>query len=399
MKQIVVQKYGGSSVADVDKIRGVAERIINTRKAGYDVVAVVSAMGSSTDNLIKQARQVSTSPKKRELDMLLSVGERITMSLLSMAIEDMGFEALSFTGSQCGIITSDSHSNARIIDVRPIRIEDELERGKIVIVAGFQGMSYKREVTTLGRGGSDTTAIAIASALNAKYCEICSDVDGVYTSDPRRVDTAQKINQLNYDEMEALGEAGSEVLNPDAIEFARRRGLTVKLSSTFKDGNGTLLLEQSTVSEDPKVKAVACREQIYYLHSSKSDNGTLDKILDILDQQRIPTDTLSMNSAGIGIATNPDKVPNWEKLKSSLKDIFKDSIITRDDLGTVSLVGNALSSSPKSLKTALTALNKAEIDYHDVSMSRSCITFILSATDVLQASKTLHDTFFPIRSI
>lgn len=399
MKQIVVQKYGGSSVGDVDKIRLVAKRIIATREKGYDVVAVVSAMGSSTDNLISQAKQISNSPTKRELDMLLSVGERITMSLLSMAIEDMGYQAISFTGSQCGIITSDSHSNARIIDIRPVRIQDELEKGKVVIVAGFQGMSYKREITTLGRGGSDTTAVAIASALRAKYCEICSDVDGVYTCDPRKVETATRIDQLSYDEMEYMGAAGSEVLNPDAIEFARKCGLTVKLSSTFKDGSGTLLLEKSESAANQEVRAIAFREQIYrvYLNDGKREN--VGKLLSIMEEYDIPTDYLVINGdKGVSLMTNPDKVPNWENLVSKLEGEFGKQIEIKQNLGTVSLIGTALSGTMYYLASAIDSLNKADICYLDLNMSRFSITFVVSDKNVITSSNVLHDTFFKVRS-
>jgi aspartate kinase len=190
---IVVQKYGGSSVADVQKLRHVAERVVRTRENGHEVVVVVSAMGDTTDDLLAMAKQVSPNPDRRELDMLLSAGERISMALLSMAIRELGGDAISFTGSQSGIITNDRHVDARIIEVRPFRVQDELTRGRIVVIAGYQGVSYKREVTTLGRGGSDTTAVAMAAALDAEYCEICSDVDGVYSADPRVVAAAHRI--------------------------------------------------------------------------------------------------------------------------------------------------------------------------------------------------------------
>src|SRR5215471_10788284 len=195
--EIVVQKYGGSSVADVARLERVAERVANTVAAGKRVCVVVSAMGKTTDELIALAKKITDAPPRRELDMLLSTGERIAMALLAMAIQKRGLEAISFTGSQSGIITNDRHSGARIIEVRPVRIQDELDRGRVVIVAGFQGMSYKREITTLGRGGSDTTAVALAAALSAEYCEICSDVDGVYTADPRVVPDAKHLPSLD----------------------------------------------------------------------------------------------------------------------------------------------------------------------------------------------------------
>src|SRR6184192_4180619 len=203
---IVVQKYGGSSVADVARITQVADRVMRTRREGHDVVVVVSAMGDTTDELLDLARQVSPNPDRRELDMLLTAGERISMALLSLAIREMGGDSVSFTGSQSGIITNDRHADARIIEVRPVRVQDELARGKIVVIAGYQGVSYKRDVTTLGRGGSDTTAVALAAALDAEACEIYSDVEGVYTADPRVVPDARRLAELSYEEMQELAE-------------------------------------------------------------------------------------------------------------------------------------------------------------------------------------------------
>src|SRR5688572_1056882 len=229
---IVVQKYGGSSVADVKRLRQVAERIMRTREQGHDVVVVVSAMGDTTDDLLDMAKKVSPNPERRELDMLLTAGERISMALLSIAIRDLGGDAISFTGSQSGIITNDRHVDARIIEVRPFRVQDELARGKIVVIAGFQGVSYRREVTTLGRGGSDTTAVAMAAALNAEYCEICSDVDGVYSADPRVVPDARRIGTLSYEETQELAEAGAKVLNAQAVEFAKDKGIAIYARAT-----------------------------------------------------------------------------------------------------------------------------------------------------------------------
>src|SRR2546425_1786055 len=229
---IVVQKYGGSSVADVQKLKQVAERVVRTRKRGHDVVVVVSAMGDTTDDLLAMAKQVSPNPDRRELDMLLSAGERISMALLSMAIRELGGDAISVTGSQSGIITNDRHIDARIIEVRPFRVQDELTRGRIVVIAGYQGVSYKREVTTLGRGGSDTTAVAMAAALDAEHCEICSDVDGVYSADPRVVAAARRIGTLSYEETQELAESGAKVLNAQAVEFAKEQGIAIYARAT-----------------------------------------------------------------------------------------------------------------------------------------------------------------------
>ncbi len=230
-RPIVVQKYGGSSVADVERLGHVADRVAETARA-HRVVVVVSAMGKTTDELYALARSVAPAPSRRELDMLLSCGERISMALLAMALEKRGLPAVSFTGSQSGIITNDRHSGARIIEVRPVRIEDELARGRVVIVAGFQGMSYKREITTLGRGGSDTTAVALAAALGASWCEICSDVDGVYSADPRVVPNARRIDEISYEEMAELALHGAKVLNAEAVAWAERANIEILARAT-----------------------------------------------------------------------------------------------------------------------------------------------------------------------
>lgn len=224
---VVVQKYGGSSVADVARIKKVAQRVADTVAEGHRVVVVVSAMGDTTDSLLALAGEVSENPPRRELDMLLTAGERIAMALLSMALHDLGVDAISFTGSQSGIITNDAHAGAKIIEVRPYRIEDELERGRVVIVAGYQGVSYRREVTTLGRGGSDTTAVALAAALRAEHCEICSDVDGVMTGDPRVVDDPKRLAEITPEEMLALAEGGARVLAETAVAYAREQGIVI----------------------------------------------------------------------------------------------------------------------------------------------------------------------------
>ncbi len=239
---IIVQKYGGSSVADIEHIQRVADRVVQTRSEGHDMVVVVSAMGKTTDGLLKMATEIDRNPTRRELDMLLSVGERITMALLSMAIHARGVDAISFTGSQCGILTNASHSRARIVEVRPFRVLDELEAGKVVIVAGYQGTSYKREITTLGRGGSDTTAVALAAALNAERCEIYSDIEAVYSADPKVVLDAIRLSEVTYDEMLELSRHGAKVLNADAVEFARRSNIALFTRSTFHpEAEGTVI--------------------------------------------------------------------------------------------------------------------------------------------------------------
>jgi len=247
--RVVVQKYGGSSVADLDRIGRVADRIAGTAADGTGVVVVVSAMGTTTDQLIDLAHRVSARPDRRELDMLLSVGERVAMALVAMALRERGVDAVSLTGSQSGIITDEAHADARVVEVRPDRVMKALDEGRVVIVAGFQGVSRTREVTTLGRGGSDTTAVVLAAALGAEHCEICSDVDGVWTADPRVVPEALRIDELGLDEALALARGGATVLFEDAIRYARDHGVVLQASSTFGPGAGTRLSSEGATSQ------------------------------------------------------------------------------------------------------------------------------------------------------
>src|SRR5262249_44479293 len=253
---------------------------------GYDVVVVVSAMGDTTDELLGLAKQVSANPDRRELDMLLTAGERISMALLSIAIRELGGDAVSFTGSQSGIITNDRHADARIIEVRPIRVQDELARGKIVVIAGYQGMSYRREVTTLGRGGSDTTAVAMAAALGAEYCEICSDVDGVYTADPRVVPAARRIGTLSYEETQELAESGARVLNAQAVEFAKEKGIALYARATASplpgpdpSSDGTVVRKHAP-RRPGTVVGVASEQDVIVVSGPRA-------LLDVLDEHRV----------------------------------------------------------------------------------------------------------------
>ena len=268
MARIVVQKYGGSSVSDVQGIQRVAKRIVETVRAGWQVVVVVSAMGNTTNELLSLAKSVSSSPKRRELDLLVSVGERISMTLLAMAVEDMGVKAKSFTGSQSGIITDENHIAATILEVRPFRIEKALSEGFVSIVAGFQGMSRKKEVTTLGRGGSDTTAVALAAALRAEFCEICSDVDGVYTADPRIVRDAKKLKEMSLNDAWVLSKHGAKVLQAAALEYALDQKIELCANATDQTiGKGTLLTlkdkqKNAAVTADTSLFWVCCEGEI-----------------------------------------------------------------------------------------------------------------------------------------
>ncbi|MBI5507500.1 MAG: aspartate kinase [Deltaproteobacteria bacterium] len=270
----VVQKYGGSSVSDLEHIRRVAEMVVARKRGGEDVVVVVSAMGKTTDALISQARQVTPDPPRRELDMLVTAGERISMALLSMAIQDLGEASISFTGSQCGIITDENHQGARVLEVRPWRVKEELGRGRIVIVAGYQGVSRHKEITTLGRGGSDTTAVALAAALEASACEIYSDVDGVYSADPNLCPQARLLTELKYTTMQTMAGAGAKVLNVDAVEFARRAGIVIAARKTG-DPSGRQTLVSDQAREPSGVVAVVGASAVTRLHGAPGRFSTL----------------------------------------------------------------------------------------------------------------------------
>src|SRR5512138_2714962 len=308
---VVVQKYGGSSVADVEKIRKVAQKIAATRASGKDVCVVVSAMGDTTDELLALAKKVSAAPPRRELDMLLTAGERISMALLSMALNDLGVPAISFTGSQSGIITNDSHASARIVEVRPYRVQDELGRGKVVIVAGYQGVSYRREVTTLGRGGSDTTAVALAAALGAD-CEIYSDVAGVFTADPRVVPSATRLEALSYEEMQELASAGAKVLNAQAVEFAKERGIAIHARSTFGGTEETVV---SGGAHPERIAGVATQRELALLGFPAA---RLAPVLDLLDHHGAAALELAIPGDRAGLALSLENVHDWPVLKKAL---------------------------------------------------------------------------------
>ncbi len=395
-RPIVVQKYGGSSLSDPEKIKAVARRIVHTKEQGHQVVAVVSAMGKSTDHLLGLVRSVTDTPKNRELDMLLSTGERISMALLSMAIHDLGHEALSFTGSQCGIITNDSHSNAKIIEVRPVRIQDELEKGRIVILAGFQGMSYRREITTLGRGGSDTTAVALAASLNAKYCEICSDVAGVYSADPRTQANAQPIPSLNYHEMEAIGRAGAKVLNPDAIEFARQRGLEVWLTSTFdeQERNGTLLLKP--LEKAARAVAVARRDRWLRIHLITEQAGDIPTLLGLLQHLEVPETEIVYTQGNhqqghVTLSLDPTNLHSTSKLQLELYKVFSDRLRFEESLASVSVLGNRIGQDVSFIAKAFSALQEGAVSVVESWNDLHGLHVLLSQEDALTAETILHN--------
>jgi aspartate kinase len=394
---VVVQKYGGSSVADIHKLTQVAERIMRTRKLGHDVVVVVSAMGDTTDDLLKMAKQVSPNPDRRELDMLLTAGERISMALLSIAIRELGGEAISFTGSQSGIITNDRHVDARIIEVRPFRVQDELARGKVVVIGGFQGVSYTRDVTTLGRGGSDTTAVAMAAALNADYCEICSDVDGVYSADPRVVTSARRIGTISYEETQEMAESGAKVLNAQAVEFAKEKGIAIYARATAGPLPGSdPSIDGTVVRRNPPrmpgtVVGVASEQDVLVL---EADAGA-DELLAALDEHHVAGKQLHVtNDRGhITLVVSRENLHDEPRVKSAFASRFADGVQFVPGLGAVSVIGAGINASYANARSGLAALREAGLEPRGMSTSSFRITWMVPAAGVLHAVRALHARF------
>jgi aspartate kinase len=393
---IVVQKYGGSSVADVPHVKRVAERVMRTRATGHDVVVVVSAMGHTTDELLALAKQVSPNPDRRELDMLLTAGERIATAVLSMAIRELGGDAISFTGSQSGIITNDRHVDARIIEVRPFRVQDELARHKIVVIAGYQGVSYRREVTTLGRGGSDTTAVAMAAALGAEYCEICSDVDGVYTADPRVVPTARRIGDMSYEETQELAESGARVLNAQAVEFAKEKGIAIYARATASPLPGPDPTADGTVvrRHPPRnpgtIVGVASERDVLVLHSSAS----ADELLALLDEQGVAGKQLHQGTdGGLTLVISRENLHDEVRVRRRLAERVGDRATIVDHLGAVSVIGAGINASFENVRRGGRTLGAAGIEPAGVSTSSFRITWMIPRPRLDEAVRRLHATF------
>jgi aspartate kinase len=385
---IVVQKYGGSSVADVDKIRLVAQRIARTKQAGKKVVVVVSAMGKTTNSLIEKAKAISASPSRRELDMLLTCGEREAMSLLTMACAEEGLEAISFTGSQAGILTNDRHSGARIVEVRPFRVEDELDRGKVVIVAGFQGVSYKREITTLGRGGSDTTAVALAAALRADYCEICSYVEGVFTADPRVVDAATLLHSISHDEMLELAAQGAKVLHDASVEFARKSGIALYARATNKDGGGTRI--DFTPERERVVAAVTGQPSL--IRVKVSGGAAVEHCLQIIEAASIPLTHLDLEGKELRTWFTIADVPDWGEVRKRLDTVLAGQVEFGEE-GAVTMVGHGIGGNPSIINKARAAAVSAGVPLNAVSVSPLRVTLWCDRPHVDNLVRALHKTF------
>ena len=399
---IIVQKYGGSSVADTGKLLRVADQVCKVREAGDDLVVVVSAMGRTTDELLDKAKSISPAPPRRELDMLLSVGERISMALLSIAIQERGFHAISLTGSQCGIITNDRHSDARIIEVRPFRVQDELDRGSIVIVAGYQGVSYKREVTTLGRGGSDTTAVALAAALQADRCEIYSDVDGVYSADPREVEEARHLPEISYPEMQEMATAGAKVLNAQAVEFAKRAGIALYCRASFQPGRETIVRRDVPI-EEHGVRAVVSESKVVRVrlrgHAAAQKLAALVRVAEQAGAPikevgvTTPSDDAKLAWARGAFVVSLTNVPDWPQVVAKLREVAGDELEVDEHLGALSLIGEGVNKDNRNLLHALEVLEAEGIRPGGVTTTGFRISLLVDRPRLVEAKRACHRAF------
>ncbi|GLW11198.1 aspartokinase [Microtetraspora sp. NBRC 13810] len=409
---LVVQKYGGSSVADAASIKRVAQRIVATKKAGNDVVVAVSAMGDTTDELLDLAQQVSPLPPGRELDMLLTSGERISMALLAMAIANLGHEARSFTGSQAGVITDSSHGKARIIDVTPGRIREAIDAGQIAIVAGFQGVSQdSKDITTLGRGGTDTTAVALAAALGADMCEIYTDVDGVFTADPRIVSAARRIPRISYEEMLEMAACGAKVLHLRCVEYARRFNMPIHVRSSFSQREGTwVVASRSTTSdsegsemEQPIISGVAHdRSEAKITVVGVPDKvGEAATIFKTLAGAEVNIDMIVQNvsaaatgrtdiSFTLPVTDGPTALTALTKIQDR---IGFESLLFDDQIGKVSLIGAGMRSHPGVTATFFAALADAGVNIEMISTSEIRISVIVGQEEVDTAVTAAHHAF------
>ncbi len=395
-------KFGGTSVAGAEQIKRAAARIVGAREDGHQVVAVLSARGKTTDELVEQAHEISERPVAREMDMLLSTGERISCALCAMAIHDMGQEAISLTGSQAGIVTDSTHTKARIIDVRADRIRDALDEDRIVLVAGFQGVSTQsRDVTTLGRGGSDTTAVALAAALRASVCEIYTDVAGVYSADPRIVPDARKLTQVSFEEMLEMSASGAGVLQLRSVEYARNHGVRIHCRSSFEDGPGTLVVSEEETMEQPFVTAVthSNAEARVTLTGVRDEPGVAGRIFTALAEASVNVDVIIQNEpvggdqlADLSFTVDRDELPVAREVIENLGGVSL-KVRTDERIGKVSIVGAGMRSHPGVAAKVFQVLGEEKINIEMISTSPIKISCVISADRVTDAVNALHSAF------
>ncbi|HJR18367.1 MAG TPA: aspartate kinase [Actinomycetota bacterium] len=398
---VIVQKFGGTSVGSAERIRAVARRVVETRIDGYDVVVVVSAMGDTTDDLVRLASDITPLPPPRELDMLLTAGERISMALLAMAIHSLGHDAVSFTGSQAGIITSSEHGRAKIIDVRAARIQEALGLGKVVIVAGFQGVSTTSDVTTLGRGGSDTTAVALAAAVGAEACEIYTDVDGVHTADPRIVPDARVLHAVSYEEMLEMAASGARVLQLRSVEYARNHDVLVRVRSSFNETTGTWIREEDERMEKAIISGVThdVSEAKLTIQDVPDRPGIAARVFQRMADEGVNVDMIVQNVSTDGTTDISFTVPREDGLRAKnsidaeLREIGAADVTYDEGIGKVSLVGAGMKSHPGVAATMFAALADAGVNIEMISTSSIRISVVVREADVVKAVRAVHDRF------
>ena len=400
-KRLIVQKFGGSSVANVERIQNVARRVASYRKKGYDLVVVVSALGDTTDELIELAHKINTQASEREMDMLLSTGEQISVALLAMAIQRKGFEAISFTGAQVGIITDTSHTRARIIKINTDKIREELNNGKIVLVAGFQGVTLNQDITTLGRGGSDLTAVALAKELNADECEIYTDVQGIYTTDPRIEPKAKKIERITYDEMLEMASLGAQVMQARSIEVAKKFNVPIHVRSSFSQDKGTMIIREVKRMEDVVVTGVTVNknEAKITICNVPDRPGIAAKIFKELSGGGINVDMIVQNvshlrQTDISFTVTKVDLPKTMRLtKKVARNIKAGEVLQDEDIARVSIVGVGMKSHPGVAATCFEALAKNKINIEMISTSEISISCIIQKKNALKAVRALHEKF------
>lgn len=404
MKKIIVQKFGGTSVADTDKIKNVAKTVIREKNNGNDVVVVVSAMGHTTDHLVKMAKDINPSPSAREMDMLLSTGECVSIALLTMAIQAQGYKAVSFNASQIGIITENVHSKARIVDISTEKLKKNLNEGNIIVVAGFQGVTEDGEITTLGRGGSDTSAVALAAALNAQRCDIYTDVEGVYTTDPRVVPKASRLDSISYEEMLELAHAGANVLHPRSVETAKQYSVPLRVRSSFNlDNMGTLIVGVEKMEINKPVAGVASdQSQVRIVVREIPDTpGEAAILFSHLAEENISVDMIiqsyarkSTNTNDIAFTISKEDLPKaLNVLEKAKEKLGADCITTDDDIAKVSIIGAGMIDRPGIASTMFKTLADSDINIKMISTSEIKISCLIDKADADKAVKALHKTF------
>lgn len=398
---LIVQKYGGSSVATAEKIKNVARRIVKSKDEGNRVVAVISAMGKTTDELIKLAYQVSTNPRERELDVLLSTGEVVSSTLLAMALHDMGYGAVSLTGVQAGIRTDSNYSRARILRIDPGRVVNELERGNIAIVAGFQGVTEDMDTTTLGRGGSDTTAVALAAALQAEICQIYTDVEGIHAADPRLVPGAKKLNAIGYEEMLELASYGAKVMHPRAVELGQFYGMPILVASSMGDASGTLISKEAAMEARNKVSGIAHDSNVAKVTVMRLPDrpGIAASIFEPLARANISVDTIVQNTSvdnkadlTFTVARN-DLIKAMSIVEPAARTAEAERCVSDATLGKVSVVGTGMQNTPGYAARMFRALYEQNINIQLITTSEIRITCIIAEAQIEEAVQALYRAF------